>query len=49
MFYCFVEFCDEESFHCSADRTCIPYFKQCDLEKDCTDGEDERNCSYRTN
>lgn len=37
--------CSSEEFEC--DRKCVPASWRCDGDRDCADGTDELNCSYR--
>ena len=37
--------CRAEEFQCEAGEQCIPAGFQCDGERDCQDGTDERGCS----
>ena len=37
--------CDPDSFNCN-DGTCISIAKRCDLNIDCTDSSDEKNCTF---
>lgn len=36
--------CSEEEFYCYHSRTCISRHLRCDSQRDCLNGEDERNC-----
>lgn len=36
--------CGAEEFHCVTDGTCIPERWRCDGDKDCEDGDDEKDC-----
>ncbi|KAK7022757.1 hypothetical protein SK128_018106 [Halocaridina rubra] len=39
--------CNEDEFHCSSEFRCITSSWKCDGDKDCSDGEDERDCEPR--
>ena len=36
--------CQENEFRCKSDGICVPGAFQCDDQKDCDDGSDEKDC-----